>query len=101
MVDSCFSINLTEDFENYINNFRKSYLDLRISVSPKVHAVFFRVPYFCNKVNKGLGFYSEQAVESTHHDFNATWNKFKVSLEHPHYAEKLLRAVREYNSQHI
>lgn len=101
VVDTCFSITLKENFEINIQKFRASYLDLKISVTPKVHAVFFHVSHFCNLTNKGLGLYSEQAVESAHHDFNITWQKYKVSNEHPQYAARLLRAVCEYNSQHI
>lgn len=103
VVKSCFSIKLHENYRIKIEKFQQSYLDLKISVTPKVHAVFFHVVHFCDKTNEGLGFYSEQAqaVESAHHDFEITWSKYKVDAQHPLYAERLLKAVQEYNSSHI
>lgn len=101
VVASCFSIDLDESFENQINKFRQSYQALNISITPKVHTVFFHVAHFCNKNNKGLGFFSEQAVESAHYDFNTTWHKYRVGNEHPQYSSRLLKAVQEYNSCHI
>ena len=101
VVNSCFSYELDPKFEDYISKFKKSYLDLEISVTPKVHAIFFYVGYFCRKMKKGLGYYSEQPMESVHHDFNNTWMKYKVKATHKSYPMKLLKAVQEYNSRHI
>ena len=41
VVDSCFFSNLEPDYIESINKFKESYLDLGISVTPKVHTVFF------------------------------------------------------------
>lgn len=101
VVQSCSSQNLDENYKLHIENFRSSYMDLNISVTPKVHAIFFHVPYFCSKTKKGLAFYSEQAVESAHHDFAETWKKYTVSEEHSHYNDRLLKSMVEYNSRHI
>lgn len=101
VVDSTFTNYLKPTFKKDINDFRESYLSLDISVTPKVHAVFFHVEEFCNKHNKGLAFYSEQAMESVHYDFSTTWARYKVSQNSPDYGTKLLRAVCEYNSLHI
>lgn len=101
VVNSCFSTFLDEKFEVYVSQFKTSYLDLGISTTPKVHAVFFHVPYFCRKMDCGLGYYSEQAMESVHHDFKNTWVNYKVNGTHPDYNTKLLRAVREHNSRHV
>ena len=72
VVDSCLSLQLIDDFEKHINNFRLSYLQLGISVTPKAHSVFFHIKYFCNKHKKGLGYFSEQAMEAVHSDFKNT-----------------------------
>lgn len=101
VVNSCFATVLNPKFEDYIIQFRKSYVDLKINITPKVHAVFFHVTYFCSKMHRGLGFFSEQAMESVHSDFQKTWAKYKVKSINPEYAVKLLKAVREYNSCHI
>lgn len=102
VVSSCFSVHLDkENFQQYIKDFEKSYCDLKISVTPKVHALIHHVPYFCLKTGKGLGFYSEQAMEAVHADFKKIWEKYKLKKDHPNYHEHLLKAVCEYNSQHI
>lgn len=101
VVDSCFSVKLDPAFVTDIKLFKESYEALGISITPKIHAIFFHVSDFCSKTGMGLGFYSEQAVESLHHDFCVTWKKYKVLKKHPQYTEKLLRAVCEYNSKHV
>ena len=101
VVHSCYGNNLDQDFCNYIQDFKKSYLSLGISVTPKVHCVFHHIIDFCSTVNTGLGRYSEQTVEAVHSDFRHTWMKYKVGENHPHYAAHLLKAVCEYNSQHL
>lgn len=78
VVTSCFGRQLKDNYETSISNFKDAYCDLNISVTPKVHAVFFHVPDFCKMFNAGLGFYSEQAVEGIHFDFDSHWNNFKV-----------------------
>jgi hypothetical protein len=40
VVSSCYSNDLNPDFENHILDFKNKYLDLDISVTPKIHAVF-------------------------------------------------------------
>lgn len=100
VVKACFSYDLNPSYKNVIEDFKKSYLQLGISVTPKIHAVFFHVPDFCQIVQKGLGFYSEQTMESVHSDFKNTWVKYTVSINHPDYPERLKRALCEYNSLH-
>lgn len=101
VVDSCFSIVLEPNFETCIDNFQKNYKELNISVTSKVHAIFFHVKQFCKTFGFGLGFFSEQAFESVHHDFQKTWQDFKVLDENPNYGIKLLRAVCVYNCRHL
>lgn len=101
VVDACFSRRLEENFEENIVKFKDSYMSLNISVTPKVHAVFFHVADFCKRHQRGLAFYSEQAMESVHFDFQQTWEKFKVSETNPDYCNALLRAVCVYNSCHL
>lgn len=101
VVDSCFTTELKEGYVKKIQIFKKSYLDLEINVTPKVHAVFFHVEDFCKQNDKGLGFHSEQAVESSHADFKKVWKKYKVRKSNSNYAERLFKAVCEYNSKHI
>lgn len=101
VVDSCFSKDLNPEFTSNIDNFKKSYIALGISITPKVHCIFEHVKEFCLKHQVGLGLFSEQAFESVHHEFKLTWNKYLVKESHPNYAQKLLRAVCEFNSLHV
>lgn len=101
VVDDCFGVQLKETFETSIDKFKKNYLNLNITVTPKMHVVFHHVKDFCKKHGTGLGFFSEQAVESVHSDFEKYWTEYKVFKEHDNYAGKLWKNVVSYNSHHI
>lgn len=101
VVTSCFGNNLNSDYKICINAFRESYLLLGITVTPKVHAVFFHVAEFCEIKNMGLGYFSKQAIESVHYDFQNIWEQHKVAKNHPEYFKKFLRATCAYNSLHL
>lgn len=101
VVNGCFSMKLDPNFVSFIREFKESYLALEISVTPKIHAIFFHVEDFCLKTGKGLAYYSEQATESAHSDFAKMWDNYKVLDIHPEYPQKLLRAVCDYNTSHI
>ena len=100
VVTACFSLKIDPSYKNKIAEFKKSFLDLGIPITPKIHAVFFHVPDFCDEYQNGLGFYTEQAMESVHSDFKNVWKRYKVAKGHPDYSEKLRRALCEYNSLH-
>lgn len=101
VVTSCFSIELKPEYSQRINAFKISYLDLNITVTPKVHTVFYHVEEFCKISGMGLGFYAEQAVESAHADFKKIWKKYKVKKSNDNYSTNLIKAVREYCSKHV
>lgn len=101
VVASCFSKDLKPNYDIFIDNFRDSFLKLNISVTSKIHAIFFHIKHFCEYYGIGLGFFSEQAFESVHHDFKQTWANFKVNSENDNYGSKLLRCVCVYNSKHL
>ncbi|CAL4159181.1 unnamed protein product, partial [Meganyctiphanes norvegica] len=56
--DSCFGFNLTPGYEIAIKDFISAYLKLGIPVSLKVHIIFEHIIPFCEKNNKGLGWFS-------------------------------------------
>ena len=58
---SCFGQILSPGYKRDIANFEKAYKKLNISVTNKVHILIDHVPQFCDRVQKGLGFFSEQA----------------------------------------
>lgn len=101
VVNACFSKTLNPEFANFIDNFKRSYLALGISVTPKVHCIFIHVKEFCEKHQVGLGIFSEQAFESVHFEFKTIWSKYAVKVGHPVYAKKLLRAICEFNGPDV
>ena len=104
IVLACFGMDLDPDFNNYINEFKDLYCTLGISVTPKVHILIKHVPEFISKYGRSLGWFSEQALESTHHDFlKNCWEKqsYKRTIGHPEYAKNLKAAVISYTSKHI
>ena len=49
----------------------------------------------------GLGFWSDQAMESGHHDFKLEWEKVKVSPNHEEYGDRLLKTTVRYAGKHF
>lgn len=98
VVSAFFGINIKANTNECINEFQKHYLELQITVTPKV---FHHVKEFCSRHREGLGYYGEQAMESVHHDFKAVWARYCTSEANPTYSARLLNAVIEYNSLHV
>lgn len=101
VVHDCFGMQLRSSYEKSIDAFKIAYLSTDLNVTPKVHCVFYHVKDFCSEVGRGLGFYSEQTVESSHHDFLNTWKNYKLGSNKFQYGNNLLQALRSYNSQHL
>ena len=49
----------------------------------------------------GAGFWSEQAMESAHHDFKEEMAAEMLNYDCPNFVDKLLRVVVRYNGKHI
>ena len=104
IVNSCFGMNLDPQYELHLRHFKDVYCDLGIKITPKVHILTEHVQDFCKSNSRSLGWYSEQALESTHHDFHVnTWIKqsYKRNIGHPDYTRKIKDAVVSYNSKNI
>ena len=102
VVHSCFGMSLDQDYDRFIKNFKNSCKSLPISITPKIHILFFHVPEFIRRRKMPLGIFSEQASESVHHDFQKFWNtRYKREMNNPNYSNQLLRSIIEYNSKHI
>lgn len=101
VVSCCFGKSLERDYKQKIRTFQTSFLRLGLRVTPKIHCVFFHVIEFCDSKECGLGVWSEQAFESVHADFAKHWERYKVPSSHEKFGDRLLRAVQEYNSNHI
>ena len=103
VVTACFGQTLAPDYEKHIENFSKQYRTLGISVTPKVHVIEKHVVEFLKRKGEvaGLGFWSEQAMESGHHDFKLEWEKVKVSPNHEEYGQRLLGTIVRYAGKHL
>ena len=75
IVTSCFGMKLDPQYNFYIQQFENVYKDLGISITPKVHILIKHVPEFIKKHTRSLRWYSEQALENTHYDFQETVGK--------------------------
>ncbi|CAL4063776.1 unnamed protein product [Meganyctiphanes norvegica] len=96
VVISYFGMSLDPEYETYIKKFKDVYMDLGISITPKVHILTENVLDFSKEYGNSLSWYSEQALESSHHDFlRNCWEKqsYKRLLGRPDYAQNLKAAV--------
>ena len=88
---------ISEDVICLLQELGVSYIDLGISVTLKMHILFFHlIPCLSNPVleGHGLGLVSGQAGESIHRKFKLFWSKCKMkSLTNPRYGNHLLKAV--------
>ena len=80
-----------------------SYRSLKISIPLKVHLLESHAVEFLEMMGEehGLGFYSEQAMESMHHELLQEWGGEKVDEEHPEYGLKLECTMVRVNGKHI
>ena len=103
VVESSFGQRLQEGYETDIDQFSRAYLDLHVSVTLKVHIVICHLKEFLRLKGgvAGLGFFSEQAMESCHHSFKTEWERNKVFWDHPNCGEKLHQTVVRVNSKNL
>jgi hypothetical protein len=92
----CFGLHMRGDPVSAIQKFKRSYLDLSILATPKVHVVFEHVVQFLEahneatpnsqgdaRGNRGLGWWSEQACEAAHGNFANFWQQGRnLSMRH-------------------
>ena len=105
VVDQCFGVKLFPGYIHAIEEFCSSYRLLHnITFPTKYHIVETHIIQYLDRRGdgtKGLGYWSEQAMESCHHDFKEFWSLTKVDQDHPNFAERLLSTIIKYNSSHI
>ena len=120
VVTSCFGQTLDPEYENHIAAFSRQYRTLDISITPKVNHFYFDIHFIIFKFLQvhviethvaeflklkgelaGLGFWSEQSMESGYHDFKLELEKVKVSANQVEYADRLLNTVVRYAGKHL
>ena len=72
-------------------------------MTPKVHLLESHASEFLEMMGgeHGLGFYSEQAMESMHKELKKDWQGEKLDENHPKYREKLCKTVVRVNGKHM
>ena len=93
-------MDLLDDWREKIREFEHSYRSLNISVTPKVHTIFYEVPIFIERTGKSLGHITTQKFEAVHHDFKTTWENYKRPENHPQFGQQLKNSVVAYSSYH-
>ena len=101
--EMCFGQTLKDGYKEAVEDFSITYRGLNISFPLKVHLVEAHLVEYLELKGgvKGAGFWSEQAMESCHRDFNKEWENNKTLETDPMYGQKLLTSVVRYNGKHI
>jgi len=98
---ACFGTILLSDYLEKIKKFERSYRKLGISITPKIHCIFYEVPIFIEHFHQPLGKFTAQPFESIHYEFLKIWINYKREENHPEYGQKLEDSVVCCNSDHI
>ena len=105
VVASAFGCVLFDSFNVDISNFSTCIMDLQalnlLTITPKMHIVMHHVREWCEQSGEGLGIHSEQAGEAAHHTFKHHWERYVCSKTNPNYADRLKRAVLDFNCSHL
>jgi hypothetical protein len=95
-------VHLTVGWEQSIADFRTAYLDLAISITTKIHIIFYHLESFLLDKGFGLGLYNEQAFESVHADVDKKWRDHKIKDPmNPRFGAAWKKTICEYNSSHL
>ena len=62
---------LQRGFEESIKIFENAYLNIDITITTATHNVFVHLAQFCKLNNSSLAYFSEQASQTVHSDFQA------------------------------
>ena len=102
VVSSCFGYDLDPNYMTYINDFERSWVDLKLPFTCKVHMLLEHLPEELERMGHGTALLNESAGESLHADFDNHYRGYIVKdLNAASYPSKLLQAVKVYNACHI
>lgn len=82
------------NYVNVIQQFKNDFIQLDITVTPKIHSIFYHIEQFCKNEGSGLGKFREQASEVIHADFTKIWGRCKISGMHPEFPCKFSKSVQ-------
>lgn len=102
VVHGCFGSNLDPSYAEDIQDFRKAFECLNLSLTPKLHILTQHLTQYIQRTQCGLSLDSEQALEACHFDFDRVYQKYACrNLENPKSGDLLLKAVLDYNGHHL
>lgn len=105
VVDSCFGMELKENYVAAIERFDELLIENQIEITPKLHIIVDHLIEFFDTLpedNKhGLAYFGEQASESIHHMWDAYFSNFKCNQNSDNYENCLLRAISKFNGRAI
>ena len=99
---ACMGFTLDPMYREKVASFEKSYQNLNIPITSKVHIMIRHVPEFIERHKKPLGQFSEQVVESCHSKFDKLFKSYCIKdIHHDNYLAQLYKSVMHFNSYHI
>ena len=108
VVHACFGMTLKHSnghYKDLINLYSKQVRDIPdMSIIVKGHCLETHVSEFLDLKGdgvKGLGYWSEQATESSHHAFKVEDSRSRLPPDHPNYKENLYRTVLRINGKNV
>ena len=106
VVHSCFAQNLDLNYDTYIQQFMSTYRSLGISVTLKLHILErhtreFLIEFGGEESGLGLGYYSEQAFESMHHDTEEEEGRMPLLETHPQFGPSLASLICRMNGKRL
>ena len=105
VVKTSFGNVVKEGWRRNIQDFKKSYKQLKMTWTPSIHGIVAHILdwYDLKGTSRGLGWYSEQATEHAHTAWSDVWvnRRFKRNFNHPDYGKQLKSAMATFNSEHI
>ena len=72
-----------------------------LTVSWKIHIIYYRVFPFVKHAGCGLSKYAEQCGEAIHTKFKPTWQRYKCSIDHKDYRDRLKTAVVDFGIKRL
>ena len=99
VVHSCFAEELDQNFTSKIAIFMEKYQSTQLNVTLKVHVIARHVAEYLQKYSeptKGLGYFSEQANESTHHTWKQYWKRYTVRMDSELYAPRIKLCLEDF-----
>ena len=101
----CFTVDLDPNYKNGIREFAHLWIKCERSITLKCHILFVHVVQFLEAMkdrfpDRGLGWWGEQASESSHHKFeNFYEERYKRKLDHPEHDQKLFDCCVAFNEK--